>query len=46
MSKSKETYLCNWCGNIVNTVIKEKEKGRLVWVGCVDCYKKRKELEK
>ena len=45
MSEAKETYLCKWCNTIKNSVIKEYDQGRLTWVGCVDCYKKRKELE-
>ena len=50
-NKAKETAkkkgYCNWCDTLTNRIIKEyDDDDRLIWVGCVDCYNKKKELEK
>ena len=45
MSEQKENY-CRWCDMLTNTIIKRLEEGRLVWVGCPDCYVKKKKAEK
>jgi len=39
---------CRWCDppRETNCIIKVLDNGRLVWVGCPDCYVKKKELEK
>ena len=37
---------CKWCDTLTNSIIKVLESGRLVWTGCSDCYKKKKEIEK
>ena len=39
--------VCYWCEPPTNTnsIVKEHVRGRLVWKGCIDCYKKREELK-
>lgn len=39
------TGYCKWCDTLTNSIIKVLEHGHLVWVGCVDCYDKRKKAE-
>jgi len=36
------TEECKWCGTLTNTIVKVLDKGRLVWIGCTNCYVKRK----
>jgi len=33
---------CKWCDTSTNTIVKVFDKGRLVWIGCTNCYEKRK----
>ena len=32
---------CHWCDTSTNVFVKVVDKGRLVWIGCTDCYEKR-----
>jgi len=34
------------CGTRVNATVREYKDGRLIWVSCIDCYVKKKKLEK
>ena len=45
MSESKS--LCKWCNIQVptNKIIKVRDNGFVVWIGCFDCYTKKKEIE-
>jgi len=47
MSEKKE-YRCRWCDppRVTNCLIKELKHGKLVWIGCPDCFMKKKEIEK
>ena len=38
MSEKKSKSLCRWCDTQVNSIITVKDKGRVVWIGCADCY--------
>ena len=37
--------LCKWCDTQVNGIIIERENGVVVWIGCSNCYIKRKGLK-
>lgn len=44
------TEECKWCDTLTNTLVKVFDievfdEGRLVWVGCPDCYEKKKEIK-
>jgi len=41
-----EKSLCRWCNLQSNAIVKEYEQGRLIWVGCADCYEKKERLKK
>jgi len=44
---SEEKGYCRWCDTQTNTMIREHdEQGRLIWVGCADCYVKKESLKK
>jgi hypothetical protein len=45
---SEEKSYCKWCDTLIksNTVVKEYKAGRLVWVGCIDCFRAKTELKK
>ncbi len=39
---------CKWCDTLTNSIVKQYDKGRLIWVGCSDCsdcFVKKKENE-
>lgn len=36
------TEECKWCDTLTNTIVKVFDKGRLVWIGCPNCYENRK----
>ena len=38
------TEYCKYCGTLTNSAVKVYDKGRLVWVGCLDCRTKRNEM--
>ena len=40
-----EKGYCRWCDSQTSSIVKVFKEGRLVWVGCPDCYVKKKELE-
>ena len=44
-NKMSEKGYCKWCDTQTNAIVKLQDEGRLVWVGCPDCYAKKKELE-
>jgi len=41
---SEEKGYCKWCDTLTNNIIKQYKEGRLVWVGCADCYTAKTEL--
>jgi hypothetical protein len=41
-----EKGYCKYCDTVTNSIVKEYENGQLIWVGCIDCHEKKKELEK
>ena len=41
-----EKGYCRWCDTQTNAIVKLLDNGRLIWVGCPDCFVKKKELEK
>jgi len=45
MSEENKSAYCKWCDTLTNSIVKVLEEGRLVWVGCPDCFTKKKELE-
>lgn len=38
--------LCKWCDTLTDDIVKVLTLGKLTWVGCIECYEKKKELEK
>lgn len=36
---------CKWCNTGTGAIIKLYDSGRLIWVGCINCYEKRKKAE-
>ena len=35
---------CKYCGTLTNDIVKVYDKGRLIWVGCLDCREKKNEM--
>ena len=36
---------CKWCNTLTDSIVKVSVLGRLTWVGCIDCYKKKEREE-
>jgi len=36
------TGYCKWCDTLTNSIVKQYEEGILLWVGCPDCFVKKK----
>ncbi len=45
MSEEKKENYCRWCATLTNSIVKLLESGRLIWVGCPDCFVNKKESE-
>jgi len=40
------TGYCKWCDTLTNNIVKLHDHGKVIWSGCLDCYTKKKEIEK
>jgi len=36
---------CKWCDTQTGSIVNEYKEGRLVWVGCIDCFTAKTELK-
>lgn len=36
---------CKHCDTLTNSIVQIFEGKMLIWVGCIECYEKRKEIE-
>lgn len=41
-----ERGYCKYCDTLTDSMVKVYEFGQLIWAGCINCYEKKKELEK